>query len=83
MGNLSKARRREEGVVVSGEDCKQEVGYYSGRRKKTVKSRACCGWSSNELISVVAWAGGHLEERQERKLLNRKRLRNQSIEEAG
>ena len=50
MGNLSKARRREEGMVVSGEDCKQEVGYYSGRRKKTVKSRACCGWSSNELI---------------------------------
>ena len=35
MGNLSKARRREEGVVVSGEDCKQEVGYYiqeEGRR---------------------------------------------------
>ena len=34
MGNLSKARRREEGVVVSGEDCKQEVGYYSGRREE-------------------------------------------------
>ena len=62
MGTLSKARRREERMVVSGEDCKQEFGYYSGRRKKTVRSRACCGWSSNELIRVVAWAGGRLGE---------------------